>query len=115
MTEPSEHPVAQIPGKTALYRPADAPNEFVWGLKVEMIEVPDDEVDDYLIDGWFAHPLDIDKPPPGPLERPVTEIVADLELMTLAELEDLHKAETEGKARKGLLGKIAAAIAAKKA
>lgn len=115
MTEPTEHPIANIPGKTALYRPGDAPNETVWGRKVDVIEVPDSEVDDYLLEGWFAHPDDIDRPPPGPLERPVTEIAADLPLMTGPELVELRAAEVAGKNRKGLLGKIDDAIEAAKA
>lgn len=52
-----------------LFRPADEPNEAVWGLKAEWCVFDDEDVADQLQNGWFAHPHDV--PGCSPEDQPV--------------------------------------------
>lgn len=48
-------------------------NVKIWGMKLQIITVEDDEIENYLDAGWYMHPEDTQNlPEPGPEKKPRT-------------------------------------------
>ncbi len=52
-------------------------NVKIWGMKLQIITVEDDEIENYLDAGWYMHPEDTQTPPepepePEPEKKPRT-------------------------------------------
>ncbi len=99
----------------AIYRPGD---EGEWdGVMMDFgtVSGPDEE-EKALSKGWYLHPSDFPKAParasaePTLLDKTAREIEVELPGLSLSELEDLLKAETAGKSRKGVISDIEGAI-----
>ncbi|MEM8282683.1 hypothetical protein Q4S05_17735 [Morganella morganii] len=50
-------------------------NVKIWGMKLQIITVEDDEIENYLDAGWYMHPEDtqtLPEPEPEPEKKPRT-------------------------------------------
>ncbi|EPL1176342.1 hypothetical protein K7419_003490 [Morganella morganii] len=50
-------------------------NVKIWGMKLQIITVEDDEIENYLDAGWYMHPEDtqtMPEPEPEPEKKPRT-------------------------------------------
>lgn len=46
----------------------------IWGMKLQIITVEDDEIENYLDAGWYMHPEDTQThPEPEPAKKPATK------------------------------------------
>lgn len=49
-------------------------NVKIWGMKLQIITVEDDEIENYLDAGWYMHPEDAQTlPEPEPAKKPATK------------------------------------------
>jgi hypothetical protein len=98
-----------------LYR--DGTQEEVWGRKVDMLHVNDeDEQDAAMADGWTLRPDGNEAPKPDAaefslLDEKTAVIVEHIPALTKPELAELLAAEQRGKTRKGVLEALEAALA----
>ncbi len=109
-------PVPNAPSPTTmLYRPASDPHPDMAGMKAEYEIVPKEEVEARLADGWYRSPghfpaegakADVPAAPLSLLNETAEKIIETLPALTKDEIGALLKAETEGKARKGVIAAL---------